>query len=511
MVSKNVLSVPHIINSSTCELHEPTMTVGIIDRQVEVHGCLNGNFYGDGLDPLSGKFSARVISGNIVLFDEGNRETACASVVRLTADKDSTFTLSQVTIGKQFHWERKENQTFQGNLILKQRNDGTIVVIDEIHLEDYLKSVVSSEMSGNAPLEFLKTHAIISRSWLMAALDRKRKTKTPEMQNIAPLKTMEGTTPLRGQAQAPAHVDVSAINSSHSEREGEAPRALLVEGATPLRGQAQAPEIVRWYEQEDHDLYDVCADDHCQRYQGVAKIVSNNAGESVKETCGQVIIYLGKICDARYSKACGGITEIFETSWSDNKVPYLTSISDAAAPYFPIATEEDAARWILSEPQAYCNMENADILAKILPDFDRETKEFFRWKIEYTREELEEILLEKSGIDFGTLKEIQPLSRGPSGRIFRLKIIGSKKSIVVGKELEIRRWLSRSHLYSSAFIVEIEYDAHGEAKTFVFRGAGWGHGVGLCQIGAAFMATQGFSAEEILKHYFPGTEIQRIY
>jgi stage II sporulation protein D len=478
MVLKNMLSMPDIIESSTRELNEPTMTVGVIDNQTEVAGCLNGIFYVDGFGTVSGIFSAKVTSGNIVLAGEDNREIVCSSTIRLKADKDSTFTLFQVTIGKQFHWERKENQTFQGNLILKSRSDGTVAVIDEILLEDYLRSVVSSEMSSNAPMEFLKAHAIISRSWLIAALDRKKKTK-------------------EALAKIPEKVDSS---------EQFPPRdiSLSPQGKPGV-------EVIRWYEQEDHDLYDVCADDHCQRYQGVTKIVSTHAGESVLETRGQAITYAGEICDARYSKACGGITEAFETAWSDKHVPYLESISDSAAPCFPIVTEKDAAHWILSEPDAYCNTEDADILTKILPGFDQETKAFFRWKIEYKREELEEILLEKSGIDFGTLKEIQPLSRGPSGRIFRLKIIGSKKSMVVGKELEIRRWLSRSHLYSSAFIVTVEYDTHKEVKTFVFHGAGWGHGVGLCQIGAAVMATKGFSAEEILRHYFPDTEIQRIY
>jgi stage II sporulation protein D len=500
MVSKNMLSTSDIIKFSTHELNEPTMTIGIIDRQSEVAGCLNGNFYMDEFGPLSGKFSAKVISGNIVLADEDNHEIACAPLIRLTAEKDSTFTLFQVTIGKQFHWERREDQTFQGNLILQPREDRTMVIIDEILMEDYLKSVVSSEMNGNAPIEFLKAHAIISRSWLIAALNRKRKIKIIDTQDAATLKTFDEATPLRGQALAP-----EPIFSSHGEREGVDPTAMPVEGAT------LAPEIVRWYEQEDHDLYDVCADDHCQRYQGVTKIVSSYAGESVLETRGQVLTYRGEVCDARYSKACGGVTETFETAWDDNHIPYLVSISDAAIPCSPILSEENAAQWILSEPDVYCNTENADILTKILPDFDQETKSFFRWKIEYAREELEDIILEKSGIDFGMLKGIQPLSRGPSGRIFRLRIVGSKASMIVGKELEIRRWLSRSHLYSSAFIIKTEHDANGEVKTFLLHGAGWGHGVGLCQIGAAVMAAKGFSSEEILRHYFPGTEIQRIY
>jgi SpoIID/LytB domain protein len=270
-------------------------------------------------------------------------------------------------------------------------------------------------------------------------------------------------------------------------------------------------EVIRWYDREDHDLFDVCADDHCQRYQGVRKIVSPRAKEAVQETRGTAITYGDEICDARYSKACGGLTEHFETAWEDKRVPYLTSVSDAPVSYAPIVTEEDAARWILSAPEANCHTEDEPLLETILPAFDRETKSFFRWTVDYSREQLEEILREKSGFDFGDLQGIVPLQRGPSGRIRRLKIVGAKKSIVVGKELEIRRWLSRSHLYSSAFLVKVKHDHSGKAERFTFHGAGWGHGVGLCQIGAAVMAARGFKAEEILKHYFRGSEITKIY
>ena len=446
--------------------NQPKITVGIMDRRAGVSGRLDGNFGGGGFGPLSGWFSAKAEAGMIVFFDEGNREIRHSPSIRLTPQEDSTlrlhpgtkarsgqtFTLFNVTIGSRFHWERKEDQTFQGDLILQAREDGTISVINEISLEDYLESVISSEMSAEAPKEFLKAHAIVSRSWLMAALDRKKKRKEP------PAKTIE------------------------------------TEG-----------EVIRWYDREDHDLFDVCSDDHCQRYQGITKIVSKQAEEAVRETHGVVITYQDEICDARYSKACGGITEEFATAWDNKRVPYLESISDASITHQPIRTEEEASRWILSDPEAYCHTKDEGLLEKILPDFDRETKNFFRWKVEYSREELEEILREKSGFDLGTLKEIVPLRRGPSGRISHLKIVGSKRSLVVGKELEIRRWLSRSHLYSSAFVVKVE------AGRFIFYGAGWGHGVGLCQIGAAVMGTQGFSAEEILKHYFRGIEIKKIY
>jgi SpoIID/LytB domain protein len=360
-----------------------------------------------------------------------------------------------VTIGNRFHWERTEDQTFQGDLILRSRKDGTISAINEIPLEDYLTSVISSEMSAAAPMEFLKAHAVLSRSWLLAALGRRRKI-----------------------------IETSPSASKTTEREGE---------------------VIRWYEREDHDLFDVCSDDHCQRYQGITKIISKQAVVAVRETFGMVITFNGEICDARYSKCCGGITEEFDTAWDDKQFPYLESISDASILYPPIRTEEEASTWILSDPEAYCHTKDEGLLEKMLPGSDRETKNFFRWRIEYSREELEEILQEKSSFDFGTLKEIIPLRRGSSGRVSRMKIVGSKQSMVVGKELEIRRWLSWSHLFSSAFVVKVE------GERFIFYGAGWGHGVGLCQIGAAVMASEGFSAEKILKHYFRGVEIKKIY
>jgi stage II sporulation protein D len=429
------------------------ITVGIMDRQIEISGRLDGNFFGEGFGPVSGWFSAKGDAGTILLFDHKHREICRSPSIKLTAQEASIFSLLNVTIGNRFHWERKEEQTFQGDLILQAHRDGTIAAINEIPLEDYLKSVISSEMSAEAPMEFLKAHAILSRSWFLSGLSRKGKTKKTSI-----------------------------------------PAEKITEG-----------EVVRWYDREDHDLYDVCSNDHCQRYQGIKKIVSKQAEEAVHETHGMVITFQGEICDARYSKACGGFTEEFDTAWEDKRIPYLTSTSDTSIPHRPIITEGEASAWIRSEPEAYCNIKDEGLLEKMLPDFDRGTKNFFRWKIEYSCEELKEILREKTGFDFGILQEIVPLRRGPSGRISRLKIVGSKKSIIVGKELEIRRWLSRSHLYSSAFVVRVEADR------FIFDGAGWGHGVGLCQIGAAVMATRRFSAEQILKHYFRGIKIQKIY
>ncbi len=436
----------------------PRISVGIMDQQAEIKGRFEGNFHVVGVGPLSGRFVARAIAGAIVLIDDHNIEITRSPMIHCTANQGSSFHITNVTIRDRASTGRgKKNRPSQGNLLLRLRDNGTIVVINEIILEDYLRSVISSEMSSAAPKEFLKAHTILSRSWLLAALDRK--------------KTIQ----------------------EHREM-----------------GTASVDELIRWYDREDHDIYDVCADDHCQRYQGITKIISTQAGDAILETRGMVITSGEKICDARYSKACGGLTENFETAWDDKHVAYLASVSDSPVYHHPIAMRE-AARWILSEPVASCNTEDTRILEKILPDFDRETKIFFRWKVEYTREELEEILREKSGFDFGTLQAIVPLQRGPSGRISKLKLKGSKKSITVGKELEIRRWLSRSHLYSSAFVVKAHHNLNGEVERFVFHGTGWGHGVGLCQIGAAVMASKGFSAEEILRHYFPGTELQKIF
>lgn len=360
--------------SSEPGTREPLISVGILDRRETIAGSLNGDFGCEGAGAVSGRFFAHADSGLIVLADERGRGILRSSRITLAGGAGSTFTLMNVTIGKLFHWERPEDQTFQGNLILKSRPDGTLTAINETGLEDYLKSVISSEMSAHAPLEFLKAHAILSRSWLLSALIRKKEAK-------------------------------GATSATHEP--------------TDLSG-----EVARWYEQEEHDLFDVCADDHCQRYQGITKIISENAGKAVEETLGTALVFDGRICDARYSKACGGITEDFRTAWDDKTVPYLTSITDGPVPRPPLLTEEGAEQWILSEPEAYCNAKDAETLRTVLPDFDRETKLFFRWTIEYSREELEKILKEKSGIDFGTLKEIKPLERGPSGRIFRLRISG---------------------------------------------------------------------------------------
>nr|MBP9212266.1 SpoIID/LytB domain-containing protein [Bacteroidota bacterium] len=265
-------------------------------------------------------------------------------------------------------------------------------------------------------------------------------------------------------------------------------------------------ELVRYYDREDHDIFDVCADDHCQRYQGITKDISNAAKEAITATRGVFLVHNNEICDARFSKSCGGISEPFHTTWAETPFAYLQPVPCSADhAYLPLKSEAEASQWILSKPEAFCNTTDGNILRQILPSFDQETTDFFRWTVRYTVQELSDLVKKKSGIDFGTITQLVPVKRGPSGRITRLRIEGSKQTLTVGKELEIRRWLSASHLYSSAFVVENENDS------FILRGGGWGHGVGLCQIGAAVMAVKGFSSEQIVKHYFREAELRKVY
>ena len=441
--------------------HEPTITVGIYEGRAHSHGAFNAVFLINGNVSPQGEFSVENSNDQLALYDAHNRVIAHGKEMICAPAAGGTFTLRDVTIGVQFHWERKENQTFEGALRFLPGEGGTITAINEIAVEQYLKSVISSEMSAAAPMELLKAHAITSRSWLVAMLERQKKFK---------------------------NIDVPARRSRETEN-----------------------EIIRWYDREDHRDFQVCADDHCQRYQGVSKIISAAAAQAVEETRGVFLVYENEICDARFSKSCGGVSEAFENAWEDTKISYLQPISDATVLHSVIRNEAQAEQWILSSPAAYCNTTDGNILRQILPSFDQETTDFFRWKVDYSREELEATLAAKSGIKFGTLLDLVPLQRGPSGRIIKLKIVGSEKSIVVGKELEIRRWLSKSHLYSSAFVVQAERDAKGIPIKLILHGAGWGHGVGLCQIGAAVMATRGYKAEEIVQHYFRNANLKKLY
>ena len=440
---------------------EPIIAVGIIERAQEIRGVFHGSYELPNFVRLQGQFTVHGESNILVLTDSEGVEVIRSAEFRCRPLNGATCTLCNVAIGIHFHWERKEDQTFEGNLRFLANAHGTISAINEIGVEQYLQSVISSEMSAEAPGELLKAHAVTSRSWLVAMLERQMKSKNVRMPS--------------------------------------------------QRSQGTEDEILRWYDREDHAHFDVCADDHCQRYQGITKVTSKSAEEAVSATRGQCIIYNNEICDARFSKACGGRTELFEHTWEETPIPYLQSVSDSAQDYPPLLIEADAERWILSSPDAYCNTSDEKILKQVLPLFDQETTDFFRWKVEYTQEQLGHILHTKSEIDFGMLMDIVPLLRGPSGRIYKLKVVGSKRTIIVGKELEIRRWFSRSHLYSSAFIVKTERDAKGLPAKFTLFGAGWGHGVGLCQIGAAVMAAKGCKAEEIVKHYFRKSELRKLY
>ena len=440
---------------------EPIISVGLIDKTKEVRGSFHGCFEIPTSIKLQGSFRVTNKDDRLVLYDSEDVEVLRSEELTCRSLNGATFTLNDVIIGLNFHWEQKEKQTFEGDCKFRLNSDGSLAVINIIDVERYLKSVISSEMSAEAPIELLKAHAITSRSWLVAMLQRREKAT-----NIL-------------------------IHAQHSlESSGE---------------------MIRWYDREDHVFFDVCADDHCQRYQGITKIISNSVQEAIDATRGIILVAGQEVCDARFSKACGGRTELFENCWEETSIPYLQSVSDSSVNYPPFLNEADAERWIVSSPDVFCNTTDQTMLQHVLPSVDQGTMDFFRWKVEYSREQLDEILYAKSEIDFGTVMDIVPLKRGPSGRIVKLKIAGSKRTMIVGKELEIRRWLSKSYLYSSAFIVKIERDVNGLPKNFTFHGAGWGHGVGLCQIGAAVMASKGCTAEEIVKHYFKGAELKRLY
>lgn len=436
---------------------EPKIKVGICEGSESIRIRLNGLFDIGGL-PVFGLLNIAAEGGIIKASDGNGKELLRRKEILCRPAPGATFAIYDVTIGVKFHWERKQEETFCGDLKFIASGADMVTVINEIALEDYLVSVISSEVSAASPLEFLKAHAIVSRSWLMATLNQKRKKSLP--------------------------------------------LALT---------QPQAEEIIRWYDREDHEFFDVCADDHCQRYQGIGGGREGRAAEAVAATRGVFLIHNDEICDTRYHKACGGLTEDFKTAWEAREVSYLSCVSDSALKHAPLRTEAEAEEWIGALPDAYCNTQDEQILKQVLPSFDQETRDFFRWQVECQRHELEEILREKTGIDFGILYDLVPLARGPSGRIFRLQIVGSKASVVVGKELEIRRLLSRSHLLSSAFVVSVECGPYGLPVRFILHGAGWGHGVGLCQIGAAVMATRGFAATDILAHYFRGACLKNLY
>ena len=438
---------------------EPLISVGIMSAQ-EIKFSLFNSYTLDSDTLNKGEYSAQISNGKIdfqgKLYDE-----VLLQANEIHAD---SFELKDAVIGINFHWERKEDQQFQGHLKLIVEND-MITAVNIVSLEDYLVSVISSEMSATSSEDLLKAHAVISRSWLLAQIDKNKSLET------------------------------SKKSYQTSFEDGN--------------------EIVRWWDREDHTNFDVCADDHCQRYQGITKQSTPLVADVIKETHGQVMMYEGSICDTRFYKCCGGFLETFENVWEPTPHPYLVGKADSKNITFEtpnLTIEDEAEEWIKSSPAAFCNTKDARVLKQVLNDYDQETSDFYRWKVTYTQEEISALILKRSGIDYGDILEITPIERGTSGRIIRLKIVGTERVMTIGKELEIRRTLSESHLYSSAFVVEAaEENDEGIPSGFTLYGAGWGHGVGLCQIGAAVMADKGYEYDAILEHYFPGAAIENRY
>jgi len=445
---------------------EPNVSVCIlIEKKIKFE--LYGDYAADGFDKIfSGEFTAIADeNGKISIDSDKSSFTVEHDIIFANSDPDAdSFLIKDVVIGIQFHWEKKEKQRFTGSLQLLREGD-EIYAINIVPVENYLTSVISSEMNANSSVEFLKAHSIISRSWLLAQIEKRSEISSAKKSYL-----------------------------SHFDSSGE---------------------HIKWYDREDHVLFDVCADDHCQRYQGITKLFAHNAQIAVNETRGLILEYENKICDTRFSKSCGGIAESFENVWEDVKHPYLSKIIDYK--FEPedydlnLKNENAAEKWILSSPPAFCNTKDQKILSQVLQDYDLTTTDFYRWEVVYTQKEIQEILLSKSGFDFGEIISLTPIERGDSGRLIKLKINGTKKTLVVGKELEIRKFLSRSHLYSSCFMVKTEEIENGIPGKFILSGAGWGHGVGLCQIGAAVMSDMGFQFDEILLHYFRGAKINKIY
>ena len=437
---------------------QPDVTVGIVSAQ-KIHFSLNKPYLAKG---------EKVLGEQVVEFSEGGVLWNGNQYSQLTfhpQSADASFSLSDVTIGVNFHWERKETQTFLGTLRFVVESD-KIVAINELPVEKYLESVISSEMSATSSLELLKAHAVISRSWLLAQM-KKRREVAESGNNFFSFTKKEDT-------------------------------------------------LIRWYDREDHTLFDVCADDHCQRYQGITKETSPHVAEAIRQTKGQILMDGEEICDARFSKCCGGITEEFQYCWEDTPKNYLTAVRDIALGVehtLPnLTNEEEAEKWIRFNPPAFCNTQDKKILSEVLNDYDQETVNFYRWKETLSQEKLQQLIADKLKMDLGAILDMKAVERGKSGRISKLQIIGTEKTFTIGKELEIRRTLSDSHLLSSAFVVDkYDKDEQGVPQRFELIGAGWGHGVGLCQIGAAVMGEQGYHYDAILLHYYQGAEIKKLY
>lgn len=578
-------------------MNEPQVHVGILfEPQIEftLHAP-----YRIGGNEVTGHQAATYDHGRILwqgrLYDE--------LLFEPQDEQTASFELHGVTIGINFHWERKEDQRFQGALKIIVE-DGKLTGINVVRVEDYLTSVISSEMSATASLELLKAHAVISRSWLLAQIgslspapsprergeQEKPSYQTADPINYTLLKTRQSQMKkesteaerimwqmLRGKQLGDKfrrqHIIGNYIadfvclekklvieidGGYHSTLEQQAydeerTRYLQTQGYKVLRftneavvatpetvlnqikaassplsageGTGERPEedeLIRWFDREDHTRFDVCADDHCQRYQGITRASTDIVRQAIRATRGQVLMSEGRICDARFSKCCGGAFEEFQYCWEDTPYPYLLkqrdwrirkgNASEPAAGLPDLTIEAEADRWIRTSPEAFCNTTDKHILSQVLNNYDQETTDFYRWRVEYTQEELSALILKRSGVDYGQIIDLVPVARGTSGRLWKLKIVGTKKTLTIGKELEIRRTLSPSHLYSSAFVVDKhDLSPEGIPGRFTLIGAGWGHGVGLCQIGAAVMGEQGYKYDEILLHYYIGASIEKIY
>lgn len=445
----------------------PNVEVGIV-----ISNKLEFVFEGD----YNSKSNLQKYSGQIIASVDGNSIVVNHNNIKYNFDDEVVFTpenftasdceVKDVVIGIGFHWEQKEVQKFQGDIKLKII-DGKIQLINVLPIENYLYSVISSEMRGDSSLELLKSHAIISRSWLLAQIEKQNELRDTDE-------------------------NYSLIHETEDE-------------------------YIRWYDREDHNEFHVCADDHCQRYQGTTRAHNPNVIKAIKETEGIVLMGdNGKIADARFSKSCGGVVEKFENCWEPINHSYLQAFPDldhSPEGYnLDFTYEPNAEKFISESPEAYCNTTDEKILSQVLNDYDHMAKnDFYRWTVELTQQEIANLINTKSVFDFGDIIDLIPVERGDSSRLIKLKIVGSKLTKIIGKELEIRRILSESHLYSSAFTVKKEDGENGIPSKFILRGAGWGHGVGLCQIGAAVMGEKGFNYKEILAHYFRGSDIEKKY
>jgi peptidoglycan hydrolase-like amidase len=442
---------------------QPLISVGVAAEVEQVEFVLEQSFrLAGGIEVSPGPIIAEASGSGLRLTRDGG-ELFRGDLVELTPTDSSvaSFLVPRVRIGIGFHWERYEPQRFSGSIRLNASR-GVLNLVNTLGIEDYLTCVISSEMSATSDPQLLRAHAITSRSWLLAQL-----------------KPWKATIPVQ-----PVSTNASG-------------------------------ERIRWYDRENHADFDVCADDHCQRYQGLTKATTAAVREAIEDTFGQVLVYEGTVCDARYSKSCGGMSEDYRAAWQDLDIPYLSATICARSwpPGYesPLSVEGSARKWIEGTPPAYCNTREARVLAKILPDFDQETVDFFRWTRALSQEEVRDLLARKIGLDVGNVLRIEAVERGRSSRIIRLKITGDRDTVVIGKELEIRKALSTSHLLSSAFLVAAGPESKGVPDYFIIKGAGWGHGVGLCQIGAAAMAEEGINAREILRQYFLNAEIQTLY